>query len=115
MGCLYQKDERALPGNLLNRIYRFFLSYPKCSVFHYFTTSLSLSSLFIELTILTLVYLIEILCVKYEVGSQLINITYINFSLQMVKLLPKSLFFIPFLALTGAWRVHETSRFTSVS
>jgi hypothetical protein len=43
MRCLYQEDERALPGNLLNRIYRFFLSYPKCSVFHYFATSLSLS------------------------------------------------------------------------
>jgi hypothetical protein len=27
MRYLYQKDERALPGNLLNRIYRFFLSY----------------------------------------------------------------------------------------
>jgi hypothetical protein len=42
MRYLYQKDERALPGNL-NRIYRFFLSYSKCSVFHYFATSLSLS------------------------------------------------------------------------
>jgi hypothetical protein len=27
MCCLYQKDERALPGNLQNRKYRFFLSY----------------------------------------------------------------------------------------
>jgi hypothetical protein len=26
MRCLYQKDERALPGNLLNRIYSFFLT-----------------------------------------------------------------------------------------
>jgi hypothetical protein len=44
MRYLYQKDERALPGNLLNRIYRFFLSFlNKCSVFHYFVTSLSLS------------------------------------------------------------------------
>jgi hypothetical protein len=41
MRDLYQKDERALPGNLLNRIYRFFLSYSKCSVFHYFATFLS--------------------------------------------------------------------------
>jgi hypothetical protein len=43
MRCLYQKDERALPGNLLNRIYIFLLSYSKCRVFHYFATSLSLS------------------------------------------------------------------------
>jgi hypothetical protein len=44
MRYLYQKDERALPGNLLNRIYRFFLSFlNKCSVFHYFAISLSLS------------------------------------------------------------------------
>jgi hypothetical protein len=27
MRCLYQKDERALPGNLQNRKYSFFLSY----------------------------------------------------------------------------------------
>jgi hypothetical protein len=44
MRYLYQKDERALPRNLLNRIYRFFPSFlNKCSVFHYFATSLSLS------------------------------------------------------------------------
>jgi hypothetical protein len=27
MRCLYQKDERALPGNLQTRKYRFFLFY----------------------------------------------------------------------------------------
>jgi hypothetical protein len=44
MRYLYQKDERALPGNLLNRLYGFILSFlNKCSVFHYFATSLSLS------------------------------------------------------------------------
>jgi hypothetical protein len=39
MRYLYQKDVRALPGNLLNPIHGFFLSYSKCSVFHYFATS----------------------------------------------------------------------------
>jgi hypothetical protein len=43
MRYLYQKDERALPGNLLSPIHRFFLPYSKCSVLHYFATSLSLS------------------------------------------------------------------------
>jgi hypothetical protein len=43
MRYLYQKYEQALPGNLVNRIYSFFLSYFKCCVFHYFGPSLSLS------------------------------------------------------------------------
>jgi hypothetical protein len=44
MRCLYQKDERALPGNLQNQKYRFFLSSSKCSVSDYFPHfSLSLS------------------------------------------------------------------------
>jgi hypothetical protein len=38
MHYLYQKDERALPGNLQNRKYSFLLpTLPKSSVSHYFT------------------------------------------------------------------------------
>jgi hypothetical protein len=48
MRCLYQKDERALPGNLQNRKDSFFLSYsPKMLCLsllpHFFLLSLSLS------------------------------------------------------------------------
>jgi hypothetical protein len=58
MRCLYQKDERTLPGNLQSRKYRFFLSYSKCSVSHYFPPlSLSLSVRKINCTQMEIKYL----------------------------------------------------------
>jgi hypothetical protein len=52
MHCLYQKDERALPGNLQNRKDSFFLSYspPKSNVSHYFPISFFSLSLSLSLS-----------------------------------------------------------------
>jgi hypothetical protein len=50
MRCLYQKDERALPGNLQNRKYSFFLSYSPQNVVS-LTTSPFLSSLSLSLSL----------------------------------------------------------------
>jgi hypothetical protein len=41
MRYLYQKDKRALPGNLQNRRYSFLSPHPKCSVSHYHPLPLS--------------------------------------------------------------------------
>jgi hypothetical protein len=49
MRCLYQKDERAQPGNLQNRMYSFFLSYSPNLVS--LTTSPFLSSLSLSLSL----------------------------------------------------------------
>jgi hypothetical protein len=57
MRCLYQKDERALPGNLQNRKYRFFVSYSrKCSLS--LTTSPRLSPLSLSLSLEIRIFLI---------------------------------------------------------
>jgi hypothetical protein len=72
MRCFYQKDERAQPGNLHNRKYKFFLSdSPKCSLSQYFPTSFFFffSSLSLSLSILLVVSVGGCSCEKWEAGS----------------------------------------------